>query len=55
MIVTVVIAVTAVFRITVLSDKLSGNINFIDYEYASYNYRGFDLGNHFNEFAGICI
>ena len=22
---------------------------FIDYEFASYNYRGFDIANHFNE------
>lgn len=29
------------------------NIRFIDYEYASYNYRGFDLGNHFCEWAGF--
>jgi len=28
-------------------------IRFIDYEYASYNYRGFDLGNHFCEWAGF--
>lgn len=26
---------------------------FIDYEYGSYAFRGFDLGNHFNEFAGF--
>ena len=26
---------------------------FIDYEYADYNTRGFDLGNHFNEYAGF--
>ncbi|XP_028076886.1 probable ethanolamine kinase isoform X2 [Camellia sinensis] len=25
---------------------------FIDFEYGSYNYRGFDIGNHFNEYAG---
>ncbi|XP_023897087.1 probable ethanolamine kinase isoform X1 [Quercus suber] len=24
----------------------------IDFEYGSYNYRGFDIGNHFNEYAG---
>jgi len=44
------------------NDLLSGNIiydqeldkiSFIDYEYACYNYRGFDLGNHFCEFAGF--
>ncbi|KAG2398966.1 ethanolamine kinase [Vigna angularis] len=26
---------------------------FIDYEYASYNYRGYDIGNHFAEYAGF--
>ena len=25
----------------------------IDFEYAEYNYRGFDLANHFNEYAGF--
>ncbi|XP_009795061.1 putative ethanolamine kinase [Nicotiana tabacum] len=43
------------------NDLLSGNLMlnedkgklyFIDFEYGSYNYRGFDLGNHFNEYAG---
>lgn len=29
-----------------------GKLYFIDFEYGSYNYRGFDLGNHFNEYAG---
>jgi len=28
-------------------------IRFIDYEYANYNFRGFDLGNHFCEWAGF--
>lgn len=27
-------------------------MRFIDYEYAGYNYQAFDIGNHFNEFAG---
>ncbi|KAJ1953357.1 hypothetical protein GGI12_006030 [Dipsacomyces acuminosporus] len=44
------------------NDLLSGNIilssthdevSFIDYEYATYNYRGFDIANHFNTFAGF--
>ncbi|XP_009611033.1 probable ethanolamine kinase [Nicotiana tomentosiformis] len=30
----------------------TGKLYFIDFEYGSYNYRGFDLGNHFNEYAG---
>ncbi|KAK9697806.1 hypothetical protein RND81_08G062700 [Saponaria officinalis] len=43
------------------NDLLSGNIMLndeegklyiIDFEYGSYNYRGFDIGNHFNEYAG---
>jgi len=28
-------------------------VRFIDYEYGGYNFRGFDLGNHFNEYAGL--
>ncbi|CAL0320078.1 unnamed protein product [Lupinus luteus] len=44
------------------NDLLSANIMinddedkiyFIDYEYASYNYRGFDIANHFAEYAGF--
>nr|XP_011734565.1 ethanolamine kinase 2-like isoform X2 [Macaca nemestrina] len=30
-----------------------GHVRFIDYEYAGYNYQAFDIGNHFNEFAGV--
>ena len=30
-----------------------GAVQFIDYEYGGYNYRGFDIGNHFCEFAGF--
>uniref|UniRef100_A0A2K6FKS3 ethanolamine kinase n=1 Tax=Propithecus coquereli TaxID=379532 RepID=A0A2K6FKS3_PROCO len=26
---------------------------FIDYEYSGYNYLAYDIGNHFNEFAGV--
>lgn len=33
--------------------RLSGHVRFIDYEYSSYNYQAFDIGNHFNEFAGL--
>lgn len=32
--------------------KNPGKLYFIDFEYGSYNYRGFDIGNHFNEYAG---
>uniref|UniRef100_A0A034V885 ethanolamine kinase n=1 Tax=Bactrocera dorsalis TaxID=27457 RepID=A0A034V885_BACDO len=28
-------------------------VNFIDYEYADYNFLAFDIGNHFCEFAGV--
>lgn len=34
------------------SPPLPGTVKFIDYEYADYNYQAFDIGNHFNEFAG---
>ncbi|CAA2998683.1 probable ethanolamine kinase [Olea europaea subsp. europaea] len=43
------------------NDLLAGNLMlnddeeklyFIDFEYGSYSYRGFDIGNHFNEYAG---
>jgi ethanolamine kinase len=27
--------------------------SFIDYEYGSFNYRGFDIANHFCEYAGF--
>jgi len=26
---------------------------FIDFEYGSYSYRGYDIANHFNEYAGF--
>ena len=44
------------------NDLLSGNILyrksddkllFVDFEYGSHSFRGFDLGNHFNEYAGF--
>ncbi|KAI9492724.1 kinase-like domain-containing protein [Zychaea mexicana] len=44
------------------NDLLYGNViyddekeeaSFIDYEYGGYAFRGFDIGNHFNEFAGF--
>jgi thiamine kinase-like enzyme len=28
---------------------------FIDYEYAGYNYRAFDIADHFCEFAGSIL
>ena len=30
-----------------------GTATFIDYEYGQANFRGFDVGNHFNEWAGV--
>ncbi|THU67556.1 hypothetical protein C4D60_Mb05t25900 [Musa balbisiana] len=44
------------------NDLLSGNLMlndnegklyFIDFEYGSYSYRGYDIANHFNEYAGL--
>ena len=32
---------------------LSGRFYVIDFEYGAYGYRGYDLGNHFNEYAGF--
>jgi thiamine kinase-like enzyme len=31
----------------------AGKIYIIDYEYGSYSYRGHDIANHFNEYAGF--
>ncbi|KAI5609678.1 hypothetical protein C0J50_5889, partial [Silurus asotus] len=30
-----------------------GEVKFIDYEYADFNYQAYDIGNHFNEYAGV--
>ncbi|CAM6050720.1 unnamed protein product, partial [Sphagnum compactum] len=35
------------------SAKTQGKFTIIDYEYGSYNYRGYDIANHFNEHAGF--
>jgi thiamine kinase-like enzyme len=32
---------------------LGGPLTVIDFEYGAYTYRGFDWGNHFNEYAGF--
>ncbi|KAF6074422.1 ethanolamine kinase 2 [Phyllostomus discolor] len=37
----------------IIYDSTKGHVRFIDYEYAGYNYQAFDIGNHFNEFAGV--
>nr|GEW17609.1 probable ethanolamine kinase [Tanacetum cinerariifolium] len=35
-----------------LNDDEAEKLYIIDFEYSSYSYRGFDIGNHFNEYAG---
>ncbi|KAG6513311.1 hypothetical protein ZIOFF_023635 [Zingiber officinale] len=35
-----------------INDK-EGRLYFIDFEYGSYSYRGYDIANHFNEYAGF--
>ena len=42
---------TLISRVDLL--LLSEKLYLIDFEYGSYNYRGYDIGNHFNEFAGF--
>ncbi|XP_076861535.1 ethanolamine kinase 1 [Brachyhypopomus gauderio] len=37
----------------IIYNPAGGNVKFIDYEYAGYNYQAYDIGNHFNEFAGL--
>jgi len=37
----------------IIYDETADKVSFIDYEYASYRYRGYDIGNHFCEFAGL--
>ncbi|CAO3622672.1 unnamed protein product [Mucor hiemalis] len=37
----------------IIFDEQKEEANFIDYEYGCYAFRGFDIGNHFNEFAGF--
>ena len=37
----------------IIHNNKEGHVRFIDYEYSSYNYQAFDIGNHFNEFAGM--
>ncbi|CAG9791938.1 unnamed protein product [Diatraea saccharalis] len=39
----------------VIYNKEDGTVAFIDFEYATYNYQGFDIANHFNEFVGLNI
>ncbi|KAM6041136.1 ethanolamine kinase 2 isoform 2-T2 [Theristicus caerulescens] len=37
----------------IIYDGTQEHVRFIDYEYTGYNYQAFDIGNHFNEFAGL--
>ncbi|KAK7138525.1 hypothetical protein R3I94_013985 [Phoxinus phoxinus] len=37
----------------VIYNQEEGTVKFIDYEYADFNYQAYDIGNHFNEFAGV--
>ncbi|XP_068595649.1 ethanolamine kinase 1 [Brachionichthys hirsutus] len=37
----------------IIYNQEEGIVRFIDYEYADFNYQAFDIGNHFNEFAGV--
>ncbi|XP_077582142.1 ethanolamine kinase 2 isoform X1 [Stigmatopora nigra] len=37
----------------IIHNSKEAHVRFIDYEYSSYNYQAFDIGNHFNEFAGM--
>ncbi|NXM50239.1 EKI2 kinase, partial [Gymnorhina tibicen] len=37
----------------IIYDRTREHVRFIDYEYTGYNYQAFDIGNHFNEFAGV--
>ncbi|KAJ0029153.1 hypothetical protein NQD34_004150 [Periophthalmus magnuspinnatus] len=37
----------------IIYNKEIGTVKFIDFEYCDFNYQAFDIGNHFNEFAGV--
>ncbi|XP_069753876.1 ethanolamine kinase 1-like isoform X7 [Narcine bancroftii] len=37
----------------IIYNEAKGDVKFIDYEYAGYNYQAYDIGSHFNEFAGL--
>lgn len=37
----------------VLRDDATGALNLIDFEYAGYSLRGYDIANHFNEWCGF--
>lgn len=37
----------------ILFDPARDHMVFVDYEYSGMNFRGFDIGNHFSEYAGL--
>ncbi|XP_072519845.1 ethanolamine kinase 1 [Salminus brasiliensis] len=37
----------------IIYNSAEGVVKFIDYEYADFNYQAYDIGNHFNEYAGV--
>lgn len=37
----------------IIYDETTDKISFIDHEYAMFNYRPYDIGNHFCEYAGV--
>lgn len=37
----------------IIVNESTGQIKFIDFEYAATNYQAFDIANHFNEWAGF--
>ncbi|KAF0979106.1 hypothetical protein FDP41_002176 [Naegleria fowleri] len=39
--------------LNVLYNDQDDSVHFIDYEYCGYSYRAFDIGNHFDEYAGF--
>lgn len=43
----------ALTRLAALPPPPDSELHLIDFEYGCYNARGFDLGNHFNEWAGF--
>ncbi|KAF0973139.1 hypothetical protein FDP41_008346 [Naegleria fowleri] len=42
-----------ILNIIASSATNTSKVQFIDCEYCGYNYRGFDIGNHFNEYCGF--
>ena len=43
----------SLFHFLCIALTLSGDVAFIDYEYGAFNYRSFDVANHFCEFSGF--